>query len=218
MQLGSHGDWTGGAERDKDWFGCSTRHILHTGFPMRVRSLVLVLLWFGCSASAAAAQVPELGLAVGLAPVSGSSRETRETGLHAALSVGLGTRSPGFGVRADLVWEHLPGKAAPASDASWRYGDLDIRSVRGSILYTFAGGSARPYLLLGGGAYDLRIPEQPNPYGTVAGLHAGVGLCFAAGSLALSAELLGVSPLTDYGGATDFRSVGYFPLSVGVRF
>jgi hypothetical protein len=87
-------------------------------------------------------------------------------------------------------------------------------------LTQFTGGGARvrPYALLGGGSYRMQMPGDRNPYGLVVGVHTGAGVRVAVGRMVLSWELLGVLPLTDYGGAGDFQPVTYAPVSVGVRW
>ena len=168
------------------------------------------------------AQRPELGVAIGPAPVTGQARRVRATGVHGALSAGWNTRASGLGARLELAWEQLPGRDAvaitPHGTQRVSRGTLGIASVRGSVLFTGGAARLRPYALLGGGSTRLRIPGHPNPYGFTVGLHAGVGVRLAVGRLLLTTELLGVLPLTDYGGGGDFQPVTYAPLSVGVRF
>ena len=127
---------------------------------------------------------------------------------HGALSAGWNSRVSGVGARLDLDWEQLPGRDAvavtPQGAQRVSRGTLGIASVRGSVLVTGGGARLRPYALLGGGSTRLRIPGHPNPYGMTLGLHAGVGVRMAVRGVVLTGELLGVLPLTDYGGGRTF--------------
>jgi hypothetical protein len=165
-----------------------------------------------------AAQQVELGFGLGYSAPRGPLAERRTAGPLARLSLGLGTDT-GLGLRADLAWEHFPERALShgIQRPPGHGGSLDVRSLRGSVVYTFPVDWASPYLLLGAGAYDLQIPEQWNPYGRVAGIHTGAGLRLGLGVVRAFAEVQGVVILSDHGNS-DFELSRYLPVVVGVRF
>lgn len=166
----------------------------------------------------ARAQRPEVGVAVGAARAVGSAGRVRGTGWHGALSLGWNTRDRGVGVRLDLAAEQLPGRDAQVGAQRISRPTLGVQAVRGSVQFTGGGARVRPYALLGGGSYRMQMPGDRNPYGLVVGVHTGAGVRVAVGRMVLTWELLGVLPLTDYGGAGDFQPVTYAPVSVGVRW
>jgi hypothetical protein len=166
----------------------------------------------------AGAQRPEVGVAVGVARAVGSAGRVRGTGWHGALSLGWDTRDRGMGVRLDLAAEQLPGRDAQVGAERISRPTLGAQAVRGSVQFTGGGARVRPYALLGGGSYRMQMPGDRNPYGLVVGVHTGAGARVAVGRVVLTWELLGVLPLTDYGGAGDYQPVTYAPVSVGVRW
>lgn len=74
-----------------------------------------------------------------------------------------------------------------------------------------------PFALIGAGAYSMEIPGNPNPYGIVASVNAGVGVQFPLGPIRAFIELQSRLILSDYGNS-DFETSTYLPLSAGVRF
>lgn len=168
-------------------------------------TLLVLLAW----TSPALAQKPEVGIDLGLAVPAGSLAEGRDSGPSALASLGLGTRRLGFGLRAELGWTRLRASEA----ASRRSDELTVRTARASLVYTLDG--AAPYLLLGAGAYDLDLPEDPRE--TAAGLHGGAGVRFGVGRVRLVGELQGVLVLSSYA-ADLLEPMVYLPLTLGVRF
>ena len=184
-----------------------------------MRAVLPLLLFLSTAATAAAAQSrPEVGIDLGAATLTGAAGEHRSLGANGVLSLGVNTREPGVGVRAEIAWTHIPGDGTPGDNLGWRYGDFSSRSVRVSVIPTLPlpVEPVRVYGVLGAGAYDLRVTDQENPYGITGGINMGFGVRAPFRGAHFVAELQGVMLFTDFG-SQEVVLPFYAPLTLGVR-
>lgn len=172
------------------------------------------------SAGVLAAQPPEPSLAVGVAVPLGGLGEQRVPGpvLRGALTFGDRRRS---GVRARLELEAgwIPGRDRESSRSAWARGDVRSVTAAGSLLMGATAASAvAPYAVVGLALERLAISGQRNPYGTTAGLRAGIGARWRWRERPLFAELTPHIALTDYGTGGDFNLGVRIPVVMGVSF
>ena len=97
-------------------------------------------------------------------------------------------------------------------------GDLRILSVLASVLLAPNNGIVRPYLVLGGGPQWLTVPDDVNPYGTLYGVRAAIGLEGKWSGRKWRAELGAHAVLSDYATGRDFGLGTFVPVMVGVQF
>lgn len=185
------------------------------------RSLITVLcfavLLFNWPAQPLNAQTFEVGVSAGPAFPTGHLGYRRDLGYHAALSLGVGTTTSGWGFRGDLGVSAFPGGEIRATNTEERYRDLRNISLLGSVVYGFSGNERfRPYVLLGGGMYRMSITGRPNPYGWVPSVHAGAGIRVPVGGWTLTVEIQPQLILSDYGNR-NFQPSSYVPLLLGAR-
>ena len=187
------------------------------------RSFVLLLA--GLSALAVTpshifAQAVRLGVAGGFAIPTGAYGQTRTAGplVRGTLTLGGPERRVRF--RGDLegAWLLDIADGASVGVVSSRQGTLRAVSALASVLVGPAGGHFTPYLIAGAGAQRLSVEKVRNPYGTVAGVRAGVGIRFRLGRTAVHAEITPHWALTDFGTGRDFEVGSYVPMVVGVSF
>lgn len=120
-------------------------------------------------------------------------------------------------LRADLeaAWLRDPGGGAA-------FGTLDgtarVVSALVSVLAGPRGGRVAPYAVAGAGLQWLRIDGAENPYGTVPGARAGLGVRARLGRTEWRAEVTPHLVASDHGTGRDFGVGSYWPVAVGVAF
>ena len=157
-------------------------------------------------------------MAAGAAVPVGDASDLRDTGPSAALSLEtqLSTR---LLLRLDGEWTRLQGPSAPPGQERFStYQDLRAVGASMNVLFRLIERKASPYVLAGGGAYQLqRIDAPRSPYGTTAALQAGFGMDGKIWErLNPFVEARAVVHLTDYG-SHDFSLTTYWPLMLGLR-
>jgi hypothetical protein len=164
------------------------------------------------------AQAVSPGVALGVAVPTGDYGETRSPGPLANLS--LTFREPEsrirFRVEGEAVWLSGRGDSSPFPSSS--SGDLRILSVLASMLLAPNTGGVRPYFVIGGGPQWLSVPNGVNPYGTLYGVRAAIGLEGKWRGRSLRSELGAHAVLSDYATGRDFGLGTFVPFTVGVQF
>ncbi len=182
---------------------------------LRITSAFALLL----GAAPLEAQDFSFGIAAGAAIPVGSTRERRDAGPAAMLSVE--TRlSNLWSLRFDGEWSSLRGPTAPdGEEHSSNYQDLRALGASLSATRRLSHDSLAPYWLAGIGAYRLqRVGAPESPYGTTGAVQVGIGLDSNPwGRVNPFVEARAQIHLTDYG-AEEFSPTIYWPVVIGIRF
>ena len=157
------------------------------------------------------------GFGLGVAVPAGDYRQTHGSGPLAQFFILFGgaDRRLRLRVEAEGVWfpGHIP--ASALSDAS---GDLRIVSSIASLMIGPRTSGARPYLLLGAGPQWLSVSKVNNPYGSVIGTRAGLGVEGRLGDWTVRAEIAAHAVLSDFATGHDYGLGAYWPVAVAIQF
>lgn len=181
---------------------------------------VVTLVTTMSAAGSLAAQPPEPSLAVGVAVPLGGLGEQRVPGpvLRGGLTFG-DPRQSRVRARVELEAGWIPGRDRERSRSAWARGGLRSVTAAGSLLMGATAASVvAPYAVVGLALERLAISGQRNPYGTTAGVRAGIGARWRWRERALFAELTPHIALTDYGTGGDFNLGVRVPVVMGVSF
>jgi hypothetical protein len=152
----------------------------------------------------------------GWAIPGGVMAERRYPAARWAAAVGIDDRDSGWSARFELARARFPGRPAPARGQP-RYGDYSTTSFLAHLAYGRRAGRVRPAVHIGLGAHSPSIPDQPNPYGRVAGVAAGVEVGVRVGRATIVFGARSDAILSDYGHG-DFQIPTFRTLVGGVRF
>lgn len=162
------------------------------------------------------AQRPSFEVSAGWAFPSGVMAERRYPGARWAAALGVDDHDGGWSARLELAGARFPGRPAPVPGQP-PYGDYRTTSLLGHLAYGRRAGRVRPAVHIGLGVHSPTIPGQRNPYGTVAGVAAGVEVGVRAGRTTIIFGARTDAILADYGHG-DFRIPTFRTLVSGVRF
>jgi hypothetical protein len=93
--------------------------------------------------------------------------------------------------------------------------DVRVIGAAGSLIYSFSGTTAKPYLVTGGGIYNIKADTAGAKSKNDFGFNAGVGATFGLRRLAgfIEARYHGISR-----DAADGGNVQFVPVTIGLMF
>jgi hypothetical protein len=133
-----------------------------------------------------------------------------------AAALGVDDPDGGWSARLELAHARFPGRPAPERGRP-PYGDYRTTSLLAHLAYGRRAGRVRPAVHIGLGAHRPAIPGEPNPYGTVAGVAAGIEVGVGVGRTTVVFGARSDAVLADYGHG-DFQIPTFRTLVGGVRF
>ncbi|HWL39332.1 MAG TPA: outer membrane beta-barrel protein [Gemmatimonadaceae bacterium] len=181
--------------------------------------LPALLLGLVCaSASSAAAQKSyALGVAGGAAIPTGKFGDSASTGYNVTAFIALGVPELPLGVRLDGVFNNFNGRTVlpPGGGAEIETPRLRVMGAIGNLIYTFSGTTAKPYIIAGGGIYNIKADTTDARSKNEFGFNGGVGATFGLRGLAgfIEARYHGISR-----GAADGGNVQFVPVTLGLMF
>jgi hypothetical protein len=157
-----------------------------------------------------------LGISGGVAIPTGVFADSTATGFGVTGFIALGVPDLPIGVRFDGVYNKFQGRDFPSvGGAGRRTPDMQVMGFLGSLIYSFSGTTAKPYLITGGGIYntkaDVAGAKSENDFGFTAGFGATFGVRSVAGFI--EARYHGISRNEEDGGAIQF-----VPITLGIMF
>lgn len=157
-----------------------------------------------------------LGISGGVAIPAGVFGDSASTGYGVAGFIALGVPDLPIGVRFDGVFNNFPGRTiSPSGGSSFDTPDIRVLGFLGSLIYSFSGTTAKPYLITGGGIYNIKADvagaKSQNDFGFTAGFGATFGVRSVAGFI--EARYHGVSRDEAKGG-----NVQFVPITLGIMF
>lgn len=173
------------------------------------RTLVATLAFVslaGLTLPAHAQRRTTFGFAGGATVPIGDLGDATSTGFHAMGTLGVsGTATSPLGFRVDGMYNSLSGKSSGP--------DLTIWTVNGNLVYAFPGGlTATPYLIAGGGWYNLKADEPDVESTNELGINGGIGARFALSGFSTFAEVRFHNIFSDP------ESAQIIPLTFGIVF
>lgn len=187
---------------------------------MKLRILILTALVAVASLSlprdGLAQKSYALGISGGVAIPAGNFGDSVSTGYAVTGFIALGVPDLPVGVRFDGVFNKFKGRGFPGVGGAGRQiDDVRVMGVLGSLIYSFSGTTAKPYLITGGGIYNLKADVQGAKSQNDFGFNAGFGATFGVRSVAgfIEARYHGVSRDQANGG-----NVQFVPITLGIMF
>ena len=146
-------------------------------------------------------------------PVGKLSR-TQDAGYNGIIAVAMGVAELPVGVRIDGIYNNLlrNKQLSPGGTIS---SDLRVMGLLGNLIFAFSGTSAKPYMIIGGGVYNVRPDTTAAKSANHFGVSAGLGATFGIGPFATFVESRyhSISRKTAKGGVMQF-----VPITVGFMF
>jgi hypothetical protein len=179
------------------------------------RSLLLITLIGGASlpGTASAQKTYALGVAGGVAIPVGKLGDVVNSGYNATIALAIGEGESPIGVRLDGLYNHFnsqPDVLAPGATTK-------LRIVAGilNLIYTPAGATAKPYIVVGAGLYNTRFEGSDAKAKNNLGYNGGVGITFGISSFAgfIETRYHSISRKAADGGVIQF-----IPITLGVMF
>jgi hypothetical protein len=184
---------------------------------LRIAGLSL-LISITASRESIAQKTFALGVGGGTAIPAGKLSNAQNTGYNAVVVLAIGTADLPIGIRIDGIYNNFPHPSLPpvafaglGSVAS--SSNLRIMGVLGNIIYTFPGSSAKPYVVVGGGLYNLKADAAGAKSANNFGFNAGLGATFGLGPITafLESRYNTISRAEARGGVVQF-----IPVTLGV--
>lgn len=143
----------------------------------------------------------------------GKLNDVQTTGYNGLVALALGSPELPIGLRIDGIYNTLESRTTPVGSPS--SSDLRITGVLGNLILAFRGTSAKPYLLVGGGLYNIKSDVAGAKSENHFGFNAGFGATFGVGPFAtfLESRYHTISRKADKGGVAQF-----IPMTVGLMF
>ena len=153
-----------------------------------------------------------IALGGGVALPVGKLGDVQRSGYNGIVALAIGVAELPLGVRFDGVYNTVEARTVPAGSPS--SSDLRIMGALANLVLA-SRGTTKPYLLLGGGLYNLRYDVPGAKSDNHFGFNAGFGATFGVGPLAtfLESRYHSISRKADKGGAAQF-----IPVTVGLMF
>jgi hypothetical protein len=116
-------------------------------------------------------------------------------------------------VRFDGIYNVFPLRTAPVGGSTTS--DLRIIGGLGNLIYAFSGTSAKPYVVFGGGYYNVKVDAPGAKSESNFGVNAGLGATFGVGPVAMFFESRyhSIARKAAKGGAIQF-----VPITLGLMF
>jgi hypothetical protein len=179
-------------------------------------SALLALTIFGLAPNALAQKSYAVGIAGGAVIPTGKFGDSQSTGYAGTLFLALGVPDLPVGVRFDAIYTDFAGRTvAPDGGGSTTNPDVRVMGVIGNLIYSFPGTSAKPYIVTGGGIYNIKADAPGVRSRNDFGFSVGFGSTFGVGQLAafLEARYHGISRDAEDGG-----NVQFVPITLGFVF
>ncbi|MEP6856773.1 MAG: outer membrane beta-barrel protein [Gemmatimonadales bacterium] len=154
-----------------------------------------------------------LGIGGGVAVPVGKLSDIQKTGYNGTVALAIGVSELPIGVRFDGIYNMFPLRTTPAGGSTTS--DLRIIGALGNLIYAFSGTSAKPYVVFGGGYYNVKIDTPGAKSESNFGVNAGLGATFGVGPLAMFFESRyhSIARKAAKGGAIQF-----VPITLGLMF
>lgn len=154
-----------------------------------------------------------IALGGGAAIPVGKLGDVQTTGYNGIVALAIGVAELPLGLRIDGIYNTLQSRTAPVGSPSPT--DLRIMGALGNLIFAFPGTSAKPYILVGGGLYNIKSDVSGAKSENHLGFNAGVGTTFGLGPFATFVESRyhTISRKADKGGVAQF-----IPITIGLMF
>ena len=181
---------------------------------LRFRLILIALLALPPLSQAALAQrTYAFGLGGGAALPVGKLSDTQDTGYNGIVALAIGVAELPVGVRVDGIYNKFRVHTVPVGSPS----SSDMRIMGGlfNLIFAFSGTTAKPYLIAGGGLYNIKADVSGAKALNHFGFNAGLGATFAVGPFATFVESRyhTISRNAAKGGVVQF-----VPITVGLLF
>lgn len=155
------------------------------------------------SASSAEAQRPvSIGLSAGASLPVGTLGDATETGYNVSAMADFGLPTLPFGFRVEAMYNAL---GLSVGDGNYR-----VVALTGNLKWAFPGIAMRPYVVVGGGLYNGKLPEGPADSNF--GMNGGAGVDFALSGFSAFGEIRFHSSFIEE------ENLNFVPISFGIRF
>lgn len=181
--------------------------------PLFYFTSVCLVTSLALSRPALAQKTYALGLGGGASIPVGRLSRTQNTGYNGIVALAIGVAELPIGVRFDGIYATLLNNNASAGSGT--SSDLRIIGALGNLIFAFSGTSAKPYVVVGGGLYNLKADVPGAKSDNYFGLNAGLGATLGIGPFATFVESRyhSISRSVAKGGMAHF-----VPITVGFMF
>jgi len=154
-----------------------------------------------------------IALGGGAAIPVGKLSDVQTTGYNGIVGLAIGGPELPLGVRIDGIYNTFSSRTPPAGGPS--SSDLRVIGALGNLILAFPGTSAKGYMLVGGGLYNIKSDVSGAKSDNHFGFNAGLGATFGVGAFAtfLESRYHTISRKSDKGGVAQF-----IPITVGLMF
>jgi hypothetical protein len=154
-----------------------------------------------------------VALGGGAAIPVGRLSDVQAAGYNGIVALAIGVAELPVGVRIDGIYDSFRSRATPVGAPSTS--DLRIMGALGNLIFAFPGTGAKPYVLAGGGLYNVKSDVSGVKSENHFGFSAGIGATFGVGPFATFVESRyhTISRKADEGGVMQF-----VPITVGLMF
>ena len=157
------------------------------------------------------------GITAGAALPTGRFADAHSKGHAITGFIGVGIGELPIGLRFDGMYQTFRGRLAtpPGGTAEIQNPDLRIWGVGGNFVVTASGSTAKPYLIAGAGAYNIKADTVDAQSRYHLGFSGGIGSTFNLGPLASVVEVRfhSISRKPNRGG-----SIHFAPILLGIMF
>jgi hypothetical protein len=165
--------------------------------------------------SALAQKTFALGVGGGAAIPVGRLSNTQDAGYNGIIALAMGVAELPIGIRLDGIYNTLLNNKQLTPGGGNFSSDLRVMGVLGNLIFAFSGTNAKPYVLVGGGLYNVKPDTTAAKSENYFGINAGLGATFGIGPFATFVESRyhSISRKTTKGGVMQF-----VPITVGLMF
>jgi hypothetical protein len=145
----------------------------------------------------------------------GKLGKAQDAGYHGIVALAMGVADLPIGVRLDGIYSVLPNDKQLSPGGGPPTWDLRVMGALGNLIFAFSGTSAKPYVIVGGGLYNIKPDTTAAKSENYFGVNAGLGATFGIGPFATFVESRyhSISRKTAKGGVMQF-----VPITVGFMF
>ncbi len=164
---------------------------------------------------ASAQRTLAVGIGGGAAFPVGKLAKTEDTGYNGIVSLAVGVAELPIGIRIDGIYNQLLDKNQLTPGGGNLSSDLRVMGVLGNLILAFSGTNAKPYVIVGGGLYNIKQDTLAAKSTNHFGVNAGLGVTFGIGPFAtfIESRYHSISRKTSKGGVMQF-----VPITVGLMF
>jgi Outer membrane protein beta-barrel domain len=182
---------------------------------LRISGLSL-LISVAVSTKVIAQKTYALGVGGGAAIPAGKLSDVQKTGYHGLAVFAIGLADLPIGVRIDGIYNKFRHSNVLSVQAGFpSSSNLRIMGVLVNLVYAFPGSTSKPYVVVGGGLYNLKADAAGARAENNFGFNAGLGATFGIGPFAafLESRYHTISRTAAKGGVVQF-----VPITLGVIF